>query len=392
MKNFPIVYVMAILLALSSCQKSQNDEIAKQETKPETCLFGLTEFNLQKRAPLQDKKPQTPGGGGGGGTVTPPPPTGTLSTGVIFLDFDGHYVSGTSWNYAGDFSCAPANLGYDAINTITNRVASDYSPFNVIVTTSESVFNSVASNRRVRVVITESWEWYGQVGGVAYVNSFGSSSNTPCFVFSSLLSYNEKWIAESASHEAGHTLGLTHQAAYNGSTLVSSYNYGTGSGQTGWAPIMGCGYYQNLTTWHNGPTAAGYLNLQNDINIISGKINLIADDYSNTFTNAKQLSGTLSGILNASSDLDYFVVNNGAPTTINVTPFSAAAGNIGANLDIRLKIYNGSGQLISTINDPSILNASTTLNAGTYYIEVSSSANTYASTYGMLGRYDISVN
>ena len=52
---------------------------------------------------------------------------------------------------------------------------------------------------------------------------------------------NEKYIAEAISHEAGHNMGLSHDG-----NATTGYYSGQGSGATGWAPIMGVGYYQSL--------------------------------------------------------------------------------------------------------------------------------------------------
>jgi hypothetical protein len=380
-----------------SCSKN-GDQLASNNTtssqnKPESCLFGQSDFNLSKRAALNEEvlaKGKPIGGGGTGSTGG----GGTVSTGtsVLLIDFDGHNVSGTSWNWNGDFSVAPANLSYAAMTTIVDRVANDFSPFNVIVTTDESVFNSVAASKRMRVVLTESWEWFGQAGGTSFVGSFGQTNNTPCFVFTSLLNYNEKAIGEATSHELGHTMGLEHQATYSGTTLTSQYNYGTGSGETGWAPIMGCGYYQNLTTWTNGQTAQGSTVYQDNLSIIASKLGYVSDDYSNSTSGAAALASSLSGKINTSSDVDFFAVNTATTKTLSVTPFNVAAGNNGANIDVKLNIYSSNGQLIITVNDPSVLDATTVLNPGQYYISVSSNANSYTSTYGMLGKYTISLN
>src|SRR5262245_28884041 len=142
---------------------------------------------------------------------------------VIFLDFNGHYVSGTMWNTMGPFNCLPSGLNDAQITEIFNRVAEDYRPFNINITTNETKFNAVPYNRRMRVVITTTYEWYSSgAGGVAYINSFSWGDNSPCFVFSSLLEFNIKNIAEAASHEAGHTLGLRHQSSYNSSCVKTS--------------------------------------------------------------------------------------------------------------------------------------------------------------------------
>src|SRR6185436_14997201 len=66
---------------------------------------------------------------------------------VIFLDFDGHAVSGTMWNVNGAFTCNSSGLNDAAINEIFNRVAEDYRPFNINVTTNEAKYNSAPYNK-----------------------------------------------------------------------------------------------------------------------------------------------------------------------------------------------------------------------------------------------------
>ena len=101
------------------------------------------------------------------------------------------------------------------ITEVFNRVAEDYRPFTINVTTDSTKYLSAPVNQRTRVVITVTSDWYGSAGGVSFVNSFTWGDNTPCFVFSELLGYKPKNIAEAASHEAGHTLGLRHQSTYD---------------------------------------------------------------------------------------------------------------------------------------------------------------------------------
>jgi hypothetical protein len=322
----------------------------------------------------------------GGGT------TSTSGSPVIYLDFDGYKVSGTSWNWNGDFLTTPANLTTTQIEEIFKRVSNDYSPFNITVTTDEAVYTAANVNKRMRVVLTESWEWFGQSGGVAYVNSFTWGNDTPCFVFTSLLNYGTKYIAEAASHEAGHTLGLYHQASYDASGVkTSEYNRGQGTGEIGWAPIMGVGYYENLTLWHNGPNANGATSYQDDVNIIKNVVGTKSDDYSNATSGAATLSGSIEGLINSNTDIDFFSVDISSPKTISAQPFNTGANNSGANLDLVLKVYNSQGTLIATVDDASVLSETTTLTAGKYYISVNTTANQYADKYGMLGRYSINL-
>jgi len=386
---------LILLCAFIACNKKNQDEIVITKQSA-SCDFGITNFDLTKRPAIDDvfanqgKGGHGNGGGGTGGGGTGG--GGTSPAGVILLDFDGQTVSGTDWNTMGTIYCAPANLSGDGVTSILNRVINDYSPFNVIVTTDESIYNAAPISKRMRVIITETWEWFGQAGGTSFIGSFTWGNNTPCFVFSSLLGYNEKKIGEAASHEAGHTFGLRHQAVYSGTTLISQYNYGTGSGEIGWAPIMGCSYNQNLSTWHNGPNTISSTSFQDDAAIIASVAGSINDDYSNTTTGAASLTTSLNGVINSSTDIDFFSVNLSYSKTFSVIPFNVGTGNNGANVDFIAKIYNSSGQLISTINDPSLLQASTILSAGQYYISVSSIPNAYATTYGMRGKYSISLD
>lgn len=377
------------LVFFAACTKNDNviSETQNQTQKKERCDFGLTQFNLVKRSPvIEEYANRNPRGGGGGGT---PPP----SAGVIFLDFDGQVVSGTSWNYNGPFTCAPANLASTDVAAIFDRVSNDYSPFNITVTTDENVYNAANIYKRIRVIITETWEWYGQAGGTSFLNSFTDGSNTPSFVFSSLLNYNIKNISEATSHEAGHSLGLRHQSTYDANGVkTSEYNYGQGSGETGWSPIMGCSYYQNLSLWHKGANTISASTIQDDAAIIAAVVGYKTDDYSNTTSNAGTLTSSLSGMRNTTTDIDFFSVNITATKTVLLTPFNVGSGNLGANEDLILKVYNAQGSLISTINNPLTLDASATLAPGTYFVSVSAIANPYATAYGMLGEYTISLN
>ncbi len=383
MKNLTIVAVLFCV----SCTKVKQEElipVMPMQGKPEVCKFGLTQFNTTKRAFIQQTGFVEKGPGGGGSAS---------SNGVILLDMDGHTVSNTSWNVNGNIVCSPANLQATDIAIILQRVTNDFSPFNITVTTNETVYNNAPIAKRMRVVVTESWEWYGQAGGTSFIGSFTWGDNTPCFVFSSLLNYNIKNIAEACSHEPGHTFGLHHQATYDaGCVRTSEYNYGQGSGEIGWAPIMGVGYYQNLTTWHNGSNPYGCSAVQNDVGIISGIVGLKTDDYTNTITNAPTLSTSLNGVINHSTDKDFFKISLTASKTISLKPSATGPDNAGGNVDLTLNVYNSQGVLLTTINNASALHASTILNAGTYYASASTESNSFAGTYGMLGNYTIALN
>jgi hypothetical protein len=390
MKNLVPIALVCLLI---SCTKSPDkSSTSNQDTEKEICTFGITSFNLVKREPVGEeasrKPPKGNGGGSTGGTPTTPPPP---STAVILLDFDGHLVSGTSWNYNGDFYCSSANMITSEMAYVLDRVTNDYSPFNVTVTLDENVFNAAPSNRRTRVIITESWEWFGQAGGTSFIGSFTSGSGNPSFVFSSMLNYTARNVAEAVSHEVGHTFGLAHQALYSGCTKLSDYNAGIGFGETGWGPIMGNAYSQNLTLWHRGPTASSCNTIQDEVSIIGSILGYKTDDHVNSITGATPFSTSASGLINTASDADFFYFSSAVSRTVSLSPFNAGSNNTGANTDLVLKLYSVSGTLLATVNDPDILNASIYVNPGSYYVGVSTAANTNTNTYGMLGLYSLNL-
>ena len=323
---------------------------------------------------------------------------------VIFLDFDGHTVFGTMWNVNGTFTVNSSGLSDASITEVFNRVAEDYRPFNINVTTSESKYNSAPSNKRIRVAITTSHEWYGSgAGGVAYLNSFKWGDNTPCFVFSALHGYNTKNIAEAASHEAGHTLGLRHQSHFDAScSKISDYHWGVGTGEIGWAPIMGAGYNQNMTLWNSGPNSLGCNSIQNDLTIITNATNGFGfrtddhtDEYSTATNSTFDASGqfTISGVIEKNDDKDLFKFT--MPTfgrfELNAIPYNVGSSNSGSDLDLQVEVLDGSYASIGTYNPGNLLSSviDSFISAGTYFIRVDGKGNIYAPEYGSLGSYSL---
>ncbi|MGZ3837754.1 MAG: hypothetical protein ACXVMS_04860 [Flavisolibacter sp.] len=390
MKFSPIV----LLALLVSCTKSKDVPATKKTIapateavsvinpqKPESCDFGLQVFNKTRRAVTADsysfkKKPRNI----------------PLSTphATILLDFDGQVVSHTMWNTNGDINATPANLTVSEVDRILQRVEEDFSPFDVTVTTDEDVYNATDPFKRMRVIITENWDWFGVVGGTAFNNSFTWGNNTPCFIFSTLLGYNEKYIAEAISHETGHTLGLLHQAVYDSScNFISEYNQGVGDGISGWAPIMGIGYYKNVTTWHKGPTVLGCNVIQDDVAILSGVLGLKPDE-NMAMSKSAQFSSSTVGIINNSNDTDYYFLDVKQPTTVLAQPDCLGNGE-GANLNLKISVYDKKGVLVEAVNDPASLSARVTLPKDQYYIGVETQASQNQTRYGMLGKYTLSV-
>lgn len=310
---------------------------------------------------------------------------------VIYLDFDGNTTTGTFWNDANHPTIVTPAFDTDGnastfsdpelerIQRIWQRVSEDYSPFDVDVTTEfpgiERLRNTGGSDDRwgIRANVGGDGSWFGQVGGVAYIGSFDWDTDIGCFIFADNLGDgDEKYTAEAISHEVGHTLGLSHDGRNSPS---EGYYAGHGSGETGWAPIMGVGYYQNLSQWSKGEYLSANQK-QDDLNIIATQngFGYRLDDHGSTAATATAatLNGpttiTGSGVIEKRGDFDYFSFTTGAgPISITVDPFER-----GPNLDIFVGLYNANGQLIDSSNPADSLAATVTANVpyGTYFLKI----------------------
>ncbi len=320
---------------------------------------------------------------------------------VAYLDMDGQVVSGTSW--AGGATITTGGVVGTLSNAqmieICNRVAEDYAPFQINVTTEESAYLAAPTNRRIRCIITPDNEWYGaNAGGVAYLNSFTWTGDTPCWVFSDMLSNSPRYIAEASSHEIGHTLSLAHDGRIS---PAEGYYTGHGSGEVGWAPIMGVGYYKLLVQWSKGEYLSAN-NTENDLSKITSLngFGYRVDQQGNTTATAAAVTGTsgarsAKGIIETTGDADVFSFS----TVGGACSFSASGDATSQNVDVQLEILDASGAVITSDNADLLTDASVsaTLSAGTYFLRVTSVgrgdilADGY-SNYGSIGQYSISGN
>ena len=305
----------------------------------------------------------------------------------VLLDFDGQYVVGTPWEKGRAINAAPAGMSDGEIQELWELVSEDFRAFNVNITTNEGVFNQYAGNRRMRCIITPT-NFTNGAGGVAFVRSFAWDDDVPCWVFMP----RPKAGGEAASHEIGHTLGLSH----DGRTSPEEGYY---RGHGDWAPIMGVGYYEPISQWSRGEYNSAN-NREDDLAIMERYIPYRRDDHSNGFQGATTvgISGNgrvdeKTGVIERTGDQDFFRFTCG---TGDVQLDINTVGRYG-NLDVLVRLYEGrSGNQIGTFNGNGLntrLNAY--LDAGEYFIGVDGTgagnpATNGYSDYASLGSFRIS--
>jgi hypothetical protein len=346
---------------------------------------------------------------------------------TIYLDFNGYDLPASSpwvddvapgWQPAYSLDADDSTFSdteRTVIQQVWARVAEDFAPFDLDVTTEEPPPSrlrrlSTADQEYgmpVAIVGNDSWP-----SGIAYLDVFSDVDNSyyfPAWTFLSDISDDPAIIADIVSHEAGHTLSLEHDSGDDG-----EYHWGAGV----WSPIMGQGD-RALTQWSKGEYDGAYNGspgdpLQDDLALIADRAPKRADDHADTTTGATWLGAgqTLggSGVVTDRGDQDVFELQRGScaeQTTVSVSP-----AQHGPSLDVRLRVLDANGAtLVSSapttgtttqngILVPTGMGASATIpstSAGTYYVEVDGGGQGDAtaegwSDYASLGTYTVTAN
>ena len=328
---------------------------------------------------------------------------------VIYLDFNGHTISTGAWlgSSTTPFVARAFSLDGDAttfsdaeqafIQRVWERVAEDFAPFQVNVTTVEP---ASFGPQTARCLITFPTDANGRTmpsggaGGVAYLNVFGNANfqfYQPALVYPPNLANHDNIVAQAVSHELGHNLGLSHDG-----TPSSGYYGGHGSGETSWVPIMGSGN-RNVSQWSRGEYANAN-NSEDDLAIIANDLPYRADDHASSIaaaTSVRTGSFAVQGIIERTDDIDVIAFDSpGGLVTAVARTWRSPTGAIGNNLDIALSIRTADGTVVGADNPATQGSATVAVSvaAGRYYLHVANSgaldpASTGYSAYASLGQW-----
>ena len=340
------------------------------------------------------------------------------SANVLYINYWGGSLTGTAWNANFNSNNAINYTPFDRDNntaSFTNaerysmwlawrEAVEDFAPFNINVTTSQSVYNATPVSNRLQIIVTKTSSWYGSAGGVAYVNIF--NENSDYYKTGWTWNLSDSSMGMTISHEAGHQLGLHHDGEG-----ARSYYQGHGV----WGPIMGAPFGQQYVQWSKGE----YLNAnqsEDDIAIVNDKLGSIGDEAGNGYASATPLSLPVNNArkLIGFNDTDAYRFTMGASGTATIKVITvlgdedeARAANLSMNVSlVKLNSNGGVTSTISTSNSTdntplspltNVFEYSNTLGTGTYGLRITpNSPNTNWTSgfgsYGIAGEYRLSVS
>lgn len=350
MKKLPILLMVAISIALVSCQKETSLLLTPEHpSKPEVsnplvqnpppCGNTLDNWLTQKIAILEKNVKQNEQS------------CSATSMKYALMDFNGHTFWNTPWNQPGiSIVCQSVTNQLTAAQrtALVAMVSRNLSPWNVIVGTNESEYNNTPYNERTRAMVTRNMNnIFPIAAGYAVVGSmFSNQTEFPCFIMADNLGYDIFNLSWNITHELSHTMGLNHRSLWQNGQLIYVYYPVTGDSPWAVGDIMGSCYGADYTTLGNGTDEFG--NPHYPVAYMNSFIGERADDVPNTTAEAMpvSLNTTKKKVLNNATDVDVYRLGKK----------TGKVSVIAYNVDIRVEVYSASGQLIAVLDNPNDIN------------------------------------
>ena len=287
------------------------------------------------------------------------------------------------------------------------RVAEDFSPFDINVTTKDPGRDAIDREESEKdgygVVATvvpkkgslkEDKEWGFTYTWTLYRNE---TLMYPAVVFHAP-GKSARYTANHISHEVGHLLGLSHDGLGR-----KEYYGGEKSGNMSWAPIMGSSNNIEFAQWSKGEYNKA-TNKQDDYSVFEfSGVPFEKDDHGNSIGEATTLAAqqtnsgfkhfSATGVIHGPNDKDFFKLNVGAGAlTINVKP-----APVGPNVDLGAILHDSTGKQVAYAAPQNELSAEINFNVpleGEYFVEVFGTGNegqiSYTN-YGSIGQFTVNI-
>lgn len=297
----------------------------------------------------------------------------------------------------------------DVISRTWGRVAEDWTPFDVDVTTERPASfqtDPFGGQRVIWNLISQSATILGfspgTLYGIAAAENLcaisGGFRGMPALTFwGSIGATSHSALADTISHESGHIVGLVHDGFFSQGQFFPYYE-GHGTGATSWGPIMGGPIGRNVTQWSAGgyPGASNHgvcgFGMQDDVEHIRRTFRSRADEAGDAVATALPLAAPTRGVIGTTTDVDVYALPRATDARIEITPFRAGDQTDGGNLDVVAEIVDAAGLVVARADDlddtAAVLTA--TLPPGPLYLRVMPSFNPVNyPIYGSLGQYTV---
>jgi hypothetical protein len=377
-----IIALACVTLTMTACKKELGTPIKEEPVQQRS--FCAMEEAMAKMAPeLKDA------------LMNMPLMENQASEILIYLDFDGALVRRGNANPTGTFSpiisagvinCPPPALSAQQIEQIVDEVKDEFSPFNIVVTTDQLVFDTYPASFKQICIVTTLPGVAGFSSGVAGVSPFAFPVGTrlpfnPCFVFANVFGGDVHTVAGVISHEVGHTFGLEHQHHFNEScSKINEYHPGSGSGPLAFVPIMGEAAPERINNWFAQPCLTGNPPIAlNDFELLLSEVILKEDDFPDSPGGSTQ-TGDINGILEQAGDIDFISINFKNPGAVTITS---------ENIDLKVSLYNNGGHLLAVYNDPDDTHVTIPSVNGKRYLKVEAASNPNMDAQFMTGKYKV---